>query len=395
MARTLVLGAAVIVLGLLLAEGLCRLWLPLGEPLLRLDETLLHVNRRAARSMHILDEANGGDWIQLRTNDHGLRGAALLPRGQELRVAVYGDSFVFAGNAREEETFVARLGVELERELERPVEALNAGVTGYGPDQALLKFEGEQEALDPDLIVLCLCAHNDHGDLVRNRLFDLDGQGELRRLRPTLAPELVSMEAERTAGSGSWIVTRLFAASGASARPLPERDLPYLAWYLRATRAEYLLTKGTGQPQVLSLFEDYWDADLALEPDSASASHKRSLMVAVLARFQATCTERGIPLFAVVIPADIDAADGHPLRVDRALYPRYERRALTNALGSALEQSAIPHTDLFETLCAAGGDWAFHLEGDFHWSPRGQEAAAKAVAPALAAAFSGTGELPR
>jgi hypothetical protein len=379
--RRLVLFALAAAAGLLLAEFACSRWLPLGAPLVRLDEVLLHTNRRDAHSLLVLAEANGGDWIHLRTNSHGLRGEELGPRGERLRLAVYGDSFVFAGNTREEDTFVQVLGRELGQRLGRPVEALNAGVTGYGPDQALLKFERECGELAPEFVVLCLCAHNDHGDLVRNRLFELDAAGGLRRQAPTLSPELVREEQVRTAGEGGWALPRLLAASP---RAETTRDAPYLTWYLRAARAEHLAASGPGNPVVQALFEDYWDADLALEPASASATHKRRLMAALLARFKEVCTERQLPLFVVVIPSAIDAARSHPVTVDDSLYPAYEPKALTASLALALERASIAHTDLFETLSVEGGDWAFHLAGDFHWSPAGQGAAAATVAEALA-----------
>ena len=379
--RRLILVAVTAGLGLLLVEWSLSTWLPLGAPIVRLDETLLHRNRSNARSLLILDRANGGDWIRLRTNSIGLRGGELRPRAGQLRLAVYGDSFVFAGNAQEEDTFVHRLEVELSERLGKDVEALNAGVTGFGPDQALLKLEEDLSELAPDLVVLCLCAHNDHGDLVRNRLFETMESGGLLRLHPALDPALTETQRKSDAVSAGWILPRLFAAlvdAGAA------HDAPYLTWYLRAARREHLEATGGGLPTVHSLFKDYWDADLALEPDSASALHKERLMAGVLERFRSVCEEGSTPLFALVVPSALDAATNHPIAVDPALYPGYERRALTDALVRSLDHAAIDHVDLFDALSAHGGDWAFHLVGDFHWSPRGQAVAAQAVGEAIA-----------
>ena len=51
------------------------------------------------------------------------------------------------------------------------VQVVNAGVAAYGPDQACLALEADLAAgLDPDLVVLCVFAGNDWGDLLRNKL---------------------------------------------------------------------------------------------------------------------------------------------------------------------------------------------------------------------------------
>ena len=73
--------------------------------------------------------------------------ASSCGRGEQL-VAVYGDSLVLAENVPLRETFVVRLEEHL-RAADLPVRTLNAGVTGYGPDQSLLKFEREVRALRP------------------------------------------------------------------------------------------------------------------------------------------------------------------------------------------------------------------------------------------------------
>src|SRR6185436_5789593 len=70
------------------------------------------------------------------------------------------------------------------------VEVINAGVTAYGPDQACLRIEDEVARLDPDLVVLAVFADNDFGDLARDKIFRLDGDGRLRENHPRLSPKL-------------------------------------------------------------------------------------------------------------------------------------------------------------------------------------------------------------
>ena len=91
---------------------------------------------------------------EVRINALGLRGPELtpLPPGG-LRMLVLGDSSVAAFEVAHEETFVAVAERELTRRLGRPVQAVNAGVRGYGTDQALLYYRERGRALSPDLVV--------------------------------------------------------------------------------------------------------------------------------------------------------------------------------------------------------------------------------------------------
>ena len=101
----------------------------------------------------------------------GFRGDLDLDRDREstARLLVLGDSFVMAENVPLEGTFVRQLAFELERGLGCEVEGVNAGRSGYGPDQSLLLLEREIDTVAPDVIVCVLCAHNDVGDLARNK----------------------------------------------------------------------------------------------------------------------------------------------------------------------------------------------------------------------------------
>src|SRR5439155_6628510 len=59
------------------------------------------------------------------------------------------------------------------------IEVINAGVDGFGPDQSLLRFEQEVDVYQPDIVVFHIFADNDFGDIIRNRLFDVDPSGAL------------------------------------------------------------------------------------------------------------------------------------------------------------------------------------------------------------------------
>ncbi len=92
---------------------------------------------------------------EVRINSLGLRGpeiAALPPGG--FRILVLGDSLVAGFEVEWQETFPVKLEEALGRRLDFPVQVINAGVRGYGTDQAYLYYRSEGRQLDPDLVVM-------------------------------------------------------------------------------------------------------------------------------------------------------------------------------------------------------------------------------------------------
>src|SRR6185295_3641726 len=134
----------------------------------------------------------GGAWITTELESHGFRGRELADPKRGPRVLVVGDSLVMAQTSPLEETYC----VKLDAALGRQAEVVNAGVSGYGPDQACLRMEQLLAPLAPELVVLVLCAHNDFGDLVRNKLFRLGTREQLVRNRPRLDRGLVERFAQ-------------------------------------------------------------------------------------------------------------------------------------------------------------------------------------------------------
>ena len=85
-------------------------------------------------------------------NSAGLRGKSDVPIAKEPdrpRVLVFGDSFTFGDEVRDEEAYPAVLG-----ELLPEAEVINFGVHGYGHDQMLLLLREEGLRYEPDLVVL-------------------------------------------------------------------------------------------------------------------------------------------------------------------------------------------------------------------------------------------------
>ena len=91
----------------------------------------------------------------IRINRLGLRGPELTELPPEgLRVLLLGDSFVAGFEVAWDQTFPVLIERELSRRLARPVQVINAGVRGYGTDQAYLYYRSRGRELQPDLVVM-------------------------------------------------------------------------------------------------------------------------------------------------------------------------------------------------------------------------------------------------
>ncbi len=98
-----------------------------------------------------------------RITAQGVRGRRRYtsePAEGDLRVAVFGGSFVFGDEVSDADAWTARV-----ERLDPTIEVLNYGVDGYGEDQAVLRYLWEGDDLEPDAVVLGF-APNDLGRLV-------------------------------------------------------------------------------------------------------------------------------------------------------------------------------------------------------------------------------------
>ena len=100
--------------------------------------------------------------IQVRHNALGLRDA-MPDTSRRHRLVVFGDSYVWGFDVTEEDRFTEHL------ESEQPTwDVVNAGVSGYGTDQALLLAERILPDLQPDAVLLVYTPQNDHVDNATN-----------------------------------------------------------------------------------------------------------------------------------------------------------------------------------------------------------------------------------
>jgi lysophospholipase L1-like esterase len=374
------LGNALLLLGgvaagLGLAEAALRMLAPHRPQLYVRDDLLLYRLRPGASETLQPPVHHGGPAVTFRVDSAGFRGPELAAAPRR-RVLVYGDSFVEARYTPEEATFTARLQQELAG-AGAAVEVVNAGVTGYGPDQAALRMGRELRALHPALVVAALFAGNDWGDLARNRLVRLDGQGRLRR-------ELAVLDRRQRLligppdGADAFAVVRALRRLrrwGKDAAE-PPGEPRTLAWALRECESEHAAFARAGP--VTNLFVDHYDADVALRPASASARSKRALMRGVLARMREEAARAGAPLLLLAIPDFRDLCVDCPHRVEAAGYPDYRPSALTDGLAEIAGAEGIPLLNLFGAFQER--PQALYHPRDGHWNEAGQALAARLTA---------------
>ncbi|HJO37058.1 MAG TPA: hypothetical protein QF650_00450 [Vicinamibacterales bacterium] len=257
-------------------------------------------------------QENGCDEIQWRTNADGFRGAELR-RNPGTRIIVYGDSNTQARFSHLEKTYVVRLAEHLTALGIDDVETINAGIIGFGPDQSLLRMQLKASSYQPDIVIFSIFADNDFGDIIRNRLFELDERGDLRETTFQRMPE-----EPRFAGYFSSLLTvrailRL-ARSVRTSDPGARTEDPQL--YLRslqtATEEEFAAC-AAGSTRRHTVFGDHYDVDLALDPTLESSKTKARLMEAVLQRAHRFAATKGMLFLVVIQPSVIDLTQSNAI----------------------------------------------------------------------------------
>ncbi|MGQ0735472.1 MAG: GDSL-type esterase/lipase family protein [Acidobacteriota bacterium] len=290
-------------------------------------------------------------------NSQGLRNDELAPKkAGTVRILFLGDSFTFGVGVEQEDSFPARVQAELATR-GIPIEAVNAGVPGYGTAEQATWLERRPDLLDSDLVVLGVFVGNDLHDAKR-----LHG-----------AVDHVVERSPGTNTTGAWVYhnSHLYL--------LAQRAIPGLVM----SRVRDALG-----------IEDWLSREM-LDEISPCATHRPPWVEGAIAitgdsldRILASTTPRGVPLVAVLIPdgsavdperwdsmirqLDVDPTDYDPERCDAIFVDLLRRREipmldLRPALGAALASGNDPyyHYDRHFSLAGhtiAGAQIARYLE---------------------------------
>lgn len=337
-----------------------------------------------ARSVTTRMAVNGGQSIYHQINRDGFRGPE-LGDGGKTRVMVYGDSFIHGTYSEEENTFVGQLRSMLGEKLGREIEVINAGVSSYGPDQILIRLDDELDRYQPDLVLVAVFAGNDYGDLLRNKLFELDENGQMVPNDFELADFVrARFRMSRSESVIKRAVRGIFATPKTPFVGLDETKDPGIAlmdWWLAEAKREYEDTVLLKNDRVTNTHIDHYSADLSLEPRSPSAEYKVRLMNAVLAKIHAKLSQRGIPDAMLFVPHPIDVVEDYPGSgsVDHARFEDYDRRNLVAPMEGLAKARGIPFVSFFDHFKARGAEKFYFVGGDDHWNDAGQRFAAEIV----------------
>jgi len=347
----------------------------------RYDSVLLITLQPSIDRTYTRDAIDGGEVIRWKINAEGFRHGPM--RKGAKRIMVYGDSNVQGVFSEDDNTFCARLEVYLSDSCRGPVEVINAGTVGYGPDQSLLKFQRDLPLYHPDEAVFVIFGHNDYGDLIRNRLFELDADSNLvittheRELDPLLKKPGILQDMRIIE-----IVKRVRGKLGLDRKMTPEEigELTMKQYEeLCSIQFDQYRNKGAN---LYSHFFDNYDIDVATRPESEQARVKTRLMKEIIRAIAATARMNNIPVSLVVLPSAIDLTFNRSVS-SRNLqqYPAYHQANLTQPVVRAARELNVSALDLFQHYSAEDPS-LLYFRGEFndHWTDYAQDLAARLTA---------------
>jgi hypothetical protein len=362
--------------------------------------------------------ANGSKIIHWSTNDNSFRGPALM-NDPGTRIIVYGDSNIQAQFSDYEKTFTYELEQYLKSDGLNDVEAINAGVVGFGPDQSLIRFEKEADIYRPNLVIFHICTDNDFGDVLRDRLLEIDTHGNLVKtnfkrtvdkclktnyiytLKNFMSSLMIVRAINKVIRSihgeeeNSRIEVRERVLAGKTLQILrnvpadkieniSEDELKSIVVDELQKRAdeEYLVYKES-RPQKFSHCDDHYDIDLAIDPDKDSSKTKIMLMDSILKEAKDVADSKGIKFLVVIQPSVIDmtVANDDVLSYQYLQkFPNYKRTNLTDTIATICARYNIEYINLFDVFAGYDTSKLYFRKDDNHWNDQGQDVAAKATA---------------
>ena len=365
----------------LAAEAYLRHFRPVHGVLYRLHPRYLHTLVPGARRLFTHQPEDGGGSLLVRVNRDGFIGPELTRRrDQGRRVVVYGDSFVAGEFSPWKERFATLLARRLSEPGRPTVEAVNAGVVGYGPDQEALRLEDEIGSLKPDLVVVAVFAGTTR-DLLRDRSSPSTRRDAWCPAAPGSGKPSAPVRPRRSGGSGRHAPPRparlaTYAGRGpARFAPTRGRSFPYL---LQRRQREFQLSTHDQTHTVEHLLRDPYDADVSLTPEAESSRYKTALMAQVLGRMAQTAQLHATPLVFVFIPSAFEVGEGfeHP---DPSAFPSAPAARRPDALARPARAQGLLYVDLGPVFRGALPQHLY-FRRDEHWNAPGQALAAETVA---------------
>jgi hypothetical protein len=293
---------------------------------------------------------NDYDYV-VRTDSLGLASpeiAVARPTPSTLRVLTVGDAFTMPEGLPYEQSYPALLQTALARCLApRPVQVINAGVTGYGPLEELPQVRELGHQFAPDIIVHEFFV-NDWSDITidadaRRRGIGLTGRGGVHGLLHDRSQLIANLR--------RWYESALAVATG---EPSPDQRWKLMLDYFR--RGDNVLYDSANVARMATF--------LAAMRDESQAEHARMLSIYVPAGV-AVLPRRDI---VYLPPSGIPLSDSVHFDLRRPYAP----------LAHIADSLGITLVDLTGPLRAHQPQPVYYPNA-WHWTPEGHRAAAEAL----------------
>jgi len=271
-------------------------------------------------------------------------------RQPQYRIATVGDSFTFG----DEVSFEASWPNQLEQQLRSKIQVLNFGVTGYGIDQAYLRYLRDVRPWHPNLVVLGFIEH----DLYRSlRVYHFVSRPDWHW--PFAKPRLIV-----DAGTVRPLNVPVPSAQEIlSAHAIT--DLPFLEY-----DPGFEGTEWTWRPYHNSYLARFVLSRLHRSPEKSEDVSRQAIALGkeIIASFARIATDAGSTPFVVYLPGHSDF--------------RNSARPGKNSVLSFLRERGIHYEDLTSCVTKLGESQLF-IEGRTHYSPEGNARVATCLAPAV------------
>ncbi len=235
-----------------------------------------------------------GSWKYV-TNSKGFRNVvdfAYDKPPDTYRVLSLGDSHTQGYEVRQESTFTAVLERSLATQHTK-VEAINAGVSGFGTAEELAFLENEGVKYHPDAVVLGFYA-NDFEDNLKAGLFGLDGQGKLIEKKREHIPGvriqnlIYNVPPLRWLSENSYFYSLLFNT----------------VWKHFKNRLRQEAAKA--DPKLQSSVSGQDEFEYAIPATTRLSEYQIALAAALIERMHRFCEARAIRLIVVDIPVGLE-----------------------------------------------------------------------------------------
>lgn len=348
------------------------------------DSLLLIRLKSGIERTYVRDAVDGNDTIHWNITEEGFRGKPL--KKEKRRIMVFGDSNVQGVFSADDKTFCARLESWLTTLTGKEVEVVNAGTVGFGTDQCLLRFSRDAVMYHPDDVVFVVFGHNDYGDIIRNRLFELDDHDSLviTRYNRHLDP-LLQKPGWFTNIRIMDLVRKFRKKAGLNRQPDHKEVVDLTIQQYRNLCDQQFQNYLEHGPNIYSHFFDNYDMDVAAFPDSHAARVKVLLMEGVLKLAQEEAVRQNANLVLVILPSAIDITTNRSInRHDLERFPGYKPTNLTDPLEHIAVKYHIPYLNLYPVYSGYYPN-TLYFSGTFndHWTDLGQEIAAEHTAELL------------